>query len=598
VTEARAAVIRLLRTKGAKELSETEWEPLVDRMARRFGPIFDERILLEDVTRLAQRIVDFLVEKGAIQPDANLLAEPESLLDPLRAVARLEKPTFFTRLQARLEEAQEESIRKRVKNLNWELEDRAPAMIVGFLIEELTKGKAPEGVDLEAVRRDREAAFRKGLYLWKKQKSDVVKEMDSDLQVPGWGNIWTQPIINRVDMLATGVRTMIGVKVFGKNLDDIQQASNEIAAVLREVKGAVDVFPDQVVGENYLEIKIDRARAARYGVNVEDVQNVIEVALGGKEITMTVEGRERYPVRVRYPREWLDEERVKNILVPAAGGTEMAEAPTGRLRQIPLSMVADVSLEPGPSMIKSEDGMLRAYVQLNVRERDIVGFVEEAQRAVDARVRLPEGTRLEWSGQFEHQVHAQKTLTAVFPLVIGIIFLILFMTYKDVADTLMMFLSVPGAIAGAAIFQAIWGHNFSVAVWVGFIAIFGMAAETGVVMLVYLREAVEKRGGLESMKSVEDIKAAVMDGAVHRLRPKLLTEGATIISLVPLLWASGVGAEFMGPMAVPILGGTLVADEVIDIFLPVLFYHERVRRWRKLQESKKMDVAAPSAATT
>jgi copper/silver efflux system protein len=565
VLEARSAFVRLLR---ARTLDEAEWEPLIDRMAKRFGPLFDERILVEDVTKLAQRIVDHLVQKGAIEQEATGALTP----------------AFFAKLQARLEKAQEESVAKRVKHLNWELQDRAPGAIVGFLIEELTQGKPPE--NLQSIRQEREAAFRKGLYLWKKQKSDVVKEMDSDLQVPGWGNIWTQPIINRVDMLATGVRTMIGVKVFGDNLETIQKVSDEIAAVLREVKGAVDVFPDQVVGENYLEIQIDRARAARYGVNVEDVQNVIEVALGGKEITMTVEGRERYPVRVRYPREWLDEEKVKNILVPASGGTEMGEVSTGRLRQIPLSMVAELRLAPGPSMIKSENGLLRSYVQLNVRDRDIVGFVEEAQRAVQSRVKLPAGAYLEWSGQFEHQVRAQKTLTVVFPVVIGIIFLILYLTYKDAADTLMMFLSVPGAIAGAAIFQAIWGHNFSVAVWVGFIAIFGMAAETGVVMLVYLREAIEKRGGLAAMKSEEEIKAAVMDGAVHRLRPKLLTEGATIISLVPLLWATGVGAEFMGPMAVPILGGTLVADEVIDIFLPVLFYHERVRRWRKLQESK------------
>jgi copper/silver efflux system protein len=591
VLEVRAAVLDHLRPRA---LTEAEWEPLIDRMARRFGPVFHEWILPEDVARLVHRIEDYLIEKRAIEPDANHFAEPESLLDPLRSAAGLEKPTFFTKLKARLEAAQEKSVRARVKHVNWEIEDRAPAAIVGFLIEELTKGKEIKPEDLQRVRTEREAAFKKGLYLWQKQKSDVVKEMDSDLQVPGWGNIWTQPIINRVDMLATGVRTMIGVKVFGKSLEEIQQVSNEIAAVLREVKGAVDVFPDQVVGENYLEIRIDRARAARYGVNVEDVQNVIEVALGGKEITMTVEGRERYPVRVRYPREWLDEERVKNILVPAAGGPAMGEVST-RLRQIPLSMVADISLAPGPSMIKSEDGMLRSYVQLNVRDRDIVGFVEEAQRAVASRVRLPDGSRLEWSGQFEHQVRAQRTLTLVFPLVVLVIFVILFLTYKDFADTLMMFLSVPGAIAGAAIFQAIWGHNFSVAVWVGFIAIFGMAAETGVVMLVYLREAIDKRGGLAAIKSEEEIKAAVMDGAVHRLRPKLLTEGATIISLVPLLWASGVGAEFMGPMAVPILGGTLVADEVIDIFLPVLFYHERVRRWRKLQESRKMDVAAASA---
>jgi Cu(I)/Ag(I) efflux system membrane protein CusA/SilA len=620
VVEARSAVVKLLRSKGAlkRELAEAEWAPLDDRMAERFGPLFDEWVLIEDVTRLAQRIVDALAQKGAVDPRSDLLIEPETLLskvaDPLRSIAGVEKGTFFTKLRDRLERLQEEIVAKRVRHLNWELQDRAPSAIVWFLIEEaLTKAKeqgrqAREGTpeELQKIRSEREAALGKGLFLWKKLKSDLVKEMDSDLQVPGWGNIWTQPIINRVDMLATGVRTMIGVKVFGDHLESIQKISDEIAVVLREVKGAVDVFPDQVVGENYLEIQVDRERAARYGVNVEDVQDVIEVALGGKEITMTVEGRARYPVRVRYPREWLDEERIRNVLVPAAGGAAMSPPPgnggvsmektPGRLRQLPLSMVADITLVPGPSMIKSENGLLRSYVQLNVRERDIVGFVEEAQRAVESRVKLPAGYYLEWSGQFEHQVRAQKTLTIVFPLVVLIIFLILYMTYKDVADTLMMFLSVPGAIAGAAIFQAVWGHNFSVAVWVGFIAIFGMAAETGVVMLVYLREALEKRGGLEGIRSEEDIQAAVMEGAVHRLRPKLLTEGATIISLVPLLWATGVGAEFMGPMAVPILGGTLVADEVIDIFLPVLFYHERVRRWRRLQERKKTELAGGAPA--
>jgi len=633
VRELRRELVSFLRSKGAlkRPLSEGEWGPWENRTGQRYGDVFDEHILLEDVTRLVGRMVDLMAQKGALDPSPDLLVEPEGVLskalDPLRSVAGVERPEPVERFRRRLEDRHDELMRKRVKELNWEIEDQAPDLVVGNLLEEaLKKGKEQgklareaSAEELSKVRAERVRTFGKGLFLWKKQKSDLVKELDSELQVPGWGNIWTQPIINRVDMLATGVRTMIGVKVFGDNLETIQRISEEVAAVLRQVKGAVDVFPDQVVGENYLEIQIDRERAARYGVNVEDVQNVVEVALGGKEITMTVEGRERYPVRVRYPREWLaSEERIKNVLVPAGGGAMergmgngMAEAgwrangapaegmkkEGGRLRQIPLSQVADVKIVPGPSMIKSENGLLRSYVQLNVRDRDIVGFVEEAKGAVESKVKLPAGYYLEWSGQFEHQVRAQKTLTLVFPLVILIIFVILYMTYKDLADTLMMFLSVPGAIAGAAIFQAIWGHNFSVAVWVGFIAIFGMAAETGVVMLVYLREALEKRGGLAAVKSEADIKAAVMEGAVHRLRPKLLTEGATIISLVPLLWATGVGAEFMGPMAVPILGGTLVADEVIDIFLPVLFYHERVRRWRKLKE-KEASAAASAAPQT
>lgn len=608
----RAELLDFLRSKKRlkQEPAEADWAPLEARLAERYGPLFDEWVLLEDVRRLTLRLVDFLAQKNGLDPSGDLLVVPEGpldpLLDPLRSVAGVDKPGLFERFRRRLDDRQDEFMKCRMKHLNWEIQDRAPGILAGFLVEEALAtakeqkkiARRPSADELGKVRDERSKAMGKGLFLWLKQKSDLVKEMDSELQIPGWGNIWTQPIINRVDMLATGVRTMIGVKVFGDNLETIQKVSADVAGVLKQIKGAVDVLPDQVVGENYLEIQIDREKASRYGVNIDEIQNVIEVALGGKEITMTVEGRARYPIRVRYPREWLDAEKVGTILIltgeaGAMAGGEM-KAASGRLRQIPLGMLADVKVTSGPSMIKSENGLLRSYVQLNVRDRDIVGFVEEAKRAVDSLVKLPAGFYLEWSGQFEHQVRAQKTLTIVFPMVIVIIFVILYMTCKDLPDTLMMFLSVPGALAGAAIFQAVWGHNFSVAVWVGFIAIFGMAAETGVVMLVYLREAIEKRGGMENIKSEEEIKAAVMDGAVHRLRPKLLTEGATIISLVPLLWATGVGAEFMGPMAVPILGGTLVADEVIDIFLPVLFYHERVRRWRKLQEKTEFAGAVPA----
>ncbi|MGD9710442.1 MAG: efflux RND transporter permease subunit [Thermomicrobiales bacterium] len=408
---------------------------------------------------------------------------------------------------------------------------------------------------------------------------------------------------------------MIGVKVYSNNLNQIQDVSQEVAAVLKQVPGASDVFPDRIVGEGYLEIDIDREKAARYGMNVGDIQDVVEIALGGKTITTTVEGRERFPVRIRYARAFReDEESVEKLLIAtskrmtapsamAGAGSELDRSRprsdsamttngnddsksldpfAGGVTKIPLFEVADVRIVEGPSMIKSENGLLRAYVQLNVRDRDIVGFVEEAQRAVAEKVKMPPGMYLEWSGQFEHQVRAKRTLTVIVPIVVAIIFVLLYVTYSDFADASLMMLAVPGAVAGGVLFQYLFGFNFSVVVWVGFIACFGLATEMGVVMLVYLREAVEKRGGLEKIASLTELKQAIMDGAVHRLRPKLLTEGTTIIGLAPMLWATGTGAEFMRPMVAPVLGGLLVADEVIDLLLPVLFYQIRARRWRRL----------------
>jgi Cu(I)/Ag(I) efflux system membrane protein CusA/SilA len=250
--------------------------------------------------------------------------------------------------------------------------------------------------------------------------------------------------------------------------------------------------------------------------------------------------------------------------------------------QVPLAEVADIKVVEGPSMIKSENGRLRAYVQASVRDRDEVGFVEEARRVIEQKVKLPTGMYLEWSGQFEHQLRARRTLQVVFPAVIGVIVLILYITYHSVVDTLLMMTSVLGALAGGAIFQWLFGFNFSVAVWVGYIACFGMAVETGVVMLVYLREAIDERGGLAQIGSIAELRQAILEGAVHRLRPKLLTEGAAIISIAPMLWATGVGAEVIRPMAAPVLGGLLIADEVIDIFLPVLYFAVQKRRWRAL----------------
>jgi Cu(I)/Ag(I) efflux system membrane protein CusA/SilA len=275
--------------------------------------------------------------------------------------------------------------------------------------------------------------------------------------------------------------------------------------------------------------------------------------------------------------------------VTAAGGPAAEfSAPL----QVPLSEVADVRVVEGPSMIKSENGMLRNYVQLNVRDRDIVGFVEEARRAVDENVKLPAGMHLEWSGQFEHQIRAKHTLQIVFPLVIALIFLILYVTYHDFAHACLMMLAIPGALAGGVIFQSIFGFNFSVAVWVGYIACFGMATETGIVMLVYLREAVARAGGLANIESKERLREIVVDGAVRRLRPKLLTEATTIIGLAPMLFATGTGAEVIRPMAAPVLGGLLMADEVIDVFLPVLFNWVERRRWERMRRT----APAPSPA--
>ena len=618
VRHIESELLGLLRLKRRikREPSDAELAPVRERLVAQYARSFDEWILAADVEHAVQLLVDELTAKGVVAPALDLLVEPETalskLVDPIRSVVGDERPTFVQRLHESLEEKSDEFMKARVKQLSWEIEDRAPEAIVWFLIEEAVSKKReqlgllkePSLEDLNPIRDERAARMKKGLFLWKKTQDDVRMEMDSELQVPGWGNIWTRPIQNRVDMLATGVRTMVGVKVYGATPEDIQKVSDDVAKVLKTVRGAVDVFPDQTVGENYLEITIDRKKAARYGVSVQDVQDVIEVAIGGKEITMTVEGRQRFPVRVRYPRDYReDEERIRNMLVPMGGGGMSQSAsdatamgaggqyggsksvsdsprPGGRLGQIPLSLVADVKIVPGPSMIKSENGSLRSYVQLNVRDRDIVGFVEEARQAVAAQVKFPPRSSVEWSGQFEHQVRAQKTLTIVFPMVILIIFVILYLTYKDFSDTLMMFLAVPGAVAGGAIFQCLFGFNFSVAVWVGYVACFGLATETGIIMMVYLREAIEKRGGLEKIRSVEEIREAVIEGAVHRLRPKLLTEGTMVLALIPMLWSSGVGSEFMKPMAAPILGGILVADEVIDILIPVLFFWDRKRRFQ------------------
>ena len=442
-------------------------------------------------------------------------------------------------------------------------------------------------------------------------------------------------------MLSTGVRTDIGVKVFGPDLTTIDRVCKDIEGVLKPINGARDVIAAPIMGKGYLQIDIDRKAAARYGISIQDIQNEIEVALAGRTVTYTVEKRERFPVRIRYARvNRDDEDSIRRLLVSAngmsipgsaamgsgggmsspgtaspsmasnAGGTTSGTdsltapgvpndshfaSPAHALRGqplIPLGALAEIRIVEGPAMIKSENSRLLNYVTLNVRGRDIVGFVGEAQRVVGDKVKLPEGVHIEWAGEFEHQVRAARTLRFVFPAVIMLIFVILYLTYHDLADAVLMMLAVPEALAGGAFFMYLFPKitqgwetppmDFSVAVWVGFIACFGMATETGIIMLVYLREAIDKRGGLENIKSLEELRQAIIEGAVHRLRPKLLTEGVAIIAIFPMVFAKGVGGEILAPMALPVLGGLLISDEVVDLFLPVRFYWVRRTRWLKL----------------
>jgi Cu(I)/Ag(I) efflux system membrane protein CusA/SilA len=636
----------------------------IDALAAKLAPGYAEALArhpaLEDLTHLSQEVAQHLQAADALADPVAALAPKDPLSRAVNGAADLlgtDRRTLAGEVLRALTDHRAARWRQEVRAADGELFDRGTEAYTWLALEETAQAARDQGLldgaahaaeserfAEEAVKAQRgeahdEAAsapfvplrqelqkpFAAWVLLWPRQsgpKGDLVDdELGRVLQTPGWTNIFTQPIINRIEMLSTGVRTDIGVKVFGPDLDTIDRVCKQVEAALKPVRGARDVVAAPIMGKGYLEIDVDRERAARYGVSVDDLKNTVEVALGGQAVTQTVEGRERFPVRLRYPRaQREDEESVRNLLVsgsggaadagkgmeespppnPSAGEHQAAPAHAGKGRgplQVPLGAVADVRVVEGPSMIPSENGQLLNYVTLNVRDRDLIGFVEEAQRAVDQKVVLPEGVHVEWTGEFENQVRAAHTMRFAFPAVLVLIFVILYLTYRDLADAALMMLAVPEALAGAAFFQFLfpkllhgWSApplEFSVAVWVGYIACCGMATETGIIMLVYLREAIDKRGGLENIKSLEELRQAVIEGAVHRLRPKLLTEGVAILALAPMLWASGAGAEVIAPMAVPVLGGLLISDEVVDIFLPVRFYWVRRARWLKLQAKRE-----------
>lgn len=444
---------------------------------------------------------------------------------------------------------------------------------------ELLEGIDPQP-ELDAIFESATAAFAPGLLLWRKQREELVGfggELDLAVQMPGWTNVWTMPIQNRVDMLSTGVNAMVGIRVVGSDLKQVADLSERVAEIVRALPGAADVVADPLRGKSVVQIRADRERALRLGVTVEEINTTVATAIGGTICTAIAADAEPIPVRVRYNRTaTADRDRIGQIYITAEPGGR-----SGGPQLVPLNLVAAVGTADGPATIKGENGRLRNYVRLNVRGRSASAFVAEAKAVLATRLTLPEGCALEWTGQFEHEERARRTMMVIVPVVISIIILLLYLTYHDAADALLMLLTVPGALAGGVVCQWILGANFSVTIWVGYIACFGMATATGVVMLVYLRDAIERAGGLASLDE-PGLRLAVLNGAVHRLRPKLLTEATIILGLAPMLWAGGVGGEVIRPMAAPVLGGILIADEVIDLFLPVLFYRVRLRRLQRL----------------
>jgi Cu(I)/Ag(I) efflux system membrane protein CusA/SilA len=442
---------------------------------------------------------------------------------------------------------------------------------------------------LDEVQTEHARRFATRVLLWKKDRADLIGfggDLDRAMRLPGWTNVWTMPIQNRVDMLATGVNTAIGVRVMGEDLDSVVDTSEQIAEALKRIPGAADVVADPIRGKGYLEVVPVRERALERGVSIAAINRSVSAAFGGVIATNVGEGLAQLPVRVRYGRSFReDEESLKRVLVSSQqpGGT----------RLIPLGEVARVHVSEGPASIKSESGLPRNYVRLNVRGRGVVDFVADARRVVAESVAIPPGVSVEWTGQFEHEARARTTLIWLVPSVLALIFLTLLWTFRDTADALLLFVVIPGAMVGGLISQWLLGHSFSVTVWVGYIACFGMATSTGIIMMVYLRQAIENAGGLEQL-DYEGLRRAVVDGAATRLRPKLLTEGTTVLALAPMLWASGVGAEVIRPMAAPVLGGILFADEVIDLLIPILFHAIRRRRLARIRgEASTADLQSP-----
>jgi Cu(I)/Ag(I) efflux system membrane protein CusA/SilA len=411
-----------------------------------------------------------------------------------------------------------------------------------------------------------ESEWRKGMTMEK-----LIDQLDQAIQFPGLTNAWTMPIKTRIDMLSTGIKTPVGIKIMGPDLKTLSDLGQRIAAVIKDVKGTLSVFPDKTVGGNYFDFKINRKEAARYGLTVGDVQDIIMSAIGGMNVTFTVEGLERYPVNVRYKRELRDNiDALKRVLIPT---------PTGV--QIPLDYLVDIEIKKGPPAIKSENARRTAWLYVDIKDIDVGTYVKNAKKVVDEKVEFPNGYSVVWSGQYEYMQRAQKRLQIVAPITLLVIFLLLYFNFKNIAESLIVMLSLPFALVGGIWFLYLLDYNLSVAVGVGFIALAGVAAETGVVMLVYLDSVYNRRLKTGTMKTAKDLYDGIIEGAVERVRPKLMTVLSTMIGLFPILWGTGTGSQVMKRIAAPMVGGMVSSTILTLIVIPVIYY-----LWKKKEVIK------------
>jgi Cu(I)/Ag(I) efflux system membrane protein CusA/SilA len=410
---------------------------------------------------------------------------------------------------------------------------------------------------------------------------ELVNEMNASLQLPGQTNAWTMPIKNRIDMLTTGIRTPVGIKVFGSDLNEIEAIGRRLEQVLADVPGTRSVYGERVAGGYFVDFDLNRREIARYGLTIKEVQEVIMAAIGGENVTTTVEGRERYPVNVRYPRELRDEpDKLARTLVPTMSGA-----------QIPLSQLADIRLVEGPSMIRDEDGRLSGYVYVDVdtAKRDLGGYIADAKAAVTRSVTLPTGYTLIWSGQYEAMERVREKMTVVLPVTLFLIFALLYANTKSIPKTLLVLLAVPFSAVGAIWFLYALGYHMSIGVWVGLIALLGLDAETGVFMLLYLDLAFEERKAAGAMKTRKDLEGAILHGAVKRVRPKVMTVACAFFGLVPIMWSSGTGADVMKRIAAPMIGGLFTS-----FLMELLVYPAVYLLWKWHSDVKKAGFSAHS----
>jgi Cu(I)/Ag(I) efflux system membrane protein CusA/SilA len=408
-----------------------------------------------------------------------------------------------------------------------------------------------------------------------KTKIDIVNEINNKLQIPGVTNGFTQPIINRINMLSTGIRTDVGIKIYGTSLDTINALSQKIKMALEGTAGVKDLYAEPITGGKYINIEAKREVIGRYGLTIDDVNNVVEAAIGGMKLTTTIEGRQRFSVNARYAQEYRNSlEALKRLQVQ-----------TMQFGPIPLETVADIKISDGPPMINSENAMLRGSVLFNVRERDLGSTVKEAQKKLNEMIaKMPKGYYVEWSGQWENQIRANKTLSLILPIVVIIIFLILYFTYRSMKEALITMITVPFALIGGIFMVYFYGINLSVAVAVGFIALFGLAIETAMLITIYLNESMNKmvaKYGNSKETITEDIlREYIIDGSVKRLRPKLMTVSVSLFGLIPILWATGAGADVMLPITVPLIGGTITSTIYVLLVTPVVFEMSKLRELR------------------